>query len=245
MNYPITAAILLLLLSPQPALDGQPGIHDPSTIAVHDGKYYTYATGAGLPILGLRRWLDVAARGRVDERGARRAPGRHRARRQQHLGAGHHPRRRQVLRVLLCPGHPAEIGDRPARRQDARPGIPRLQVGGRRPGRLVRRRRGQQRHRSWCVARSHRRPAVAHLRLLLRLHPSRRAGPEDRQAAPPGTPAHQHRDQLRSVDHDSSRRLVLPARHARVVLRERELQLQHPHGPLPQRTRPVPRQHGH
>ena len=32
------------------ALDGQPGIHDPSTIVVHDGKYYTYGTGAGLPI---------------------------------------------------------------------------------------------------------------------------------------------------------------------------------------------------
>ena len=27
------------------ALDGQIGIHDPSTIVVCDGKYYTYGTG--------------------------------------------------------------------------------------------------------------------------------------------------------------------------------------------------------
>ena len=34
----------------------------------------------------------------------------------------------------------------------------------------------------------------------------------------------------RSLDHDLSRRLVLPARHARVVLRGRQFHLQHPHG---------------
>jgi arabinan endo-1,5-alpha-L-arabinosidase len=50
MNYRVTAAITLLLVSPLLALDGQPGIHDPSTVVVHDGKYYTYGTGAGLPI---------------------------------------------------------------------------------------------------------------------------------------------------------------------------------------------------
>jgi arabinan endo-1,5-alpha-L-arabinosidase len=31
------------------ALDGQPGIHDPSTIAIDKGRYYTYGTGNGLP----------------------------------------------------------------------------------------------------------------------------------------------------------------------------------------------------
>jgi arabinan endo-1,5-alpha-L-arabinosidase len=36
--------------SPGLALDGQPGMHDPSTVVVHDGKYYVYATGAGLPV---------------------------------------------------------------------------------------------------------------------------------------------------------------------------------------------------
>ena len=32
------------------ALDGQPGLHDPSTVIVENGKYYVYATGAGLPM---------------------------------------------------------------------------------------------------------------------------------------------------------------------------------------------------
>ena len=42
--------LALLIASPVLALDGQPGMHDPSTVVVHDGKYYVYATGAGLPI---------------------------------------------------------------------------------------------------------------------------------------------------------------------------------------------------
>jgi len=32
------------------ALDGQPGLHDPSTVIVENGKYYVYATGVGLPM---------------------------------------------------------------------------------------------------------------------------------------------------------------------------------------------------
>jgi arabinan endo-1,5-alpha-L-arabinosidase len=31
------------------ALDGHPHMHDPSTIIVHDGRYYAYGTGNGLP----------------------------------------------------------------------------------------------------------------------------------------------------------------------------------------------------
>ena len=42
--------LALLIASPVLALDGQPGMHDPSTVVVQDGKYYVYATGAGLPI---------------------------------------------------------------------------------------------------------------------------------------------------------------------------------------------------
>ena len=49
----------------------------------------------------------------------------------------------------------------------------------------------------------------------------------------------EHRDQLRSVDHDLSRRLVLPAGHPRQLLSGRRLRLQHPRGPL-QESRPVP-----
>ncbi|MBV8819985.1 MAG: arabinan endo-1,5-alpha-L-arabinosidase, partial [Acidobacteriaceae bacterium] len=41
----VLLAISLLLTSPAFALDGQIGIHDPSTIIQCDGKYYTYGTG--------------------------------------------------------------------------------------------------------------------------------------------------------------------------------------------------------
>jgi arabinan endo-1,5-alpha-L-arabinosidase len=39
-----------LLADPVVALDGQPGLHDPSTVIVENGKYYVYATGSGLPV---------------------------------------------------------------------------------------------------------------------------------------------------------------------------------------------------
>ena len=42
--------LALLIVAPVFALDGQPGMHDPSTVVVHEGKYYVYATGNGLPI---------------------------------------------------------------------------------------------------------------------------------------------------------------------------------------------------
>jgi arabinan endo-1,5-alpha-L-arabinosidase len=50
MKYRLPLASALLLVSTLFGLDGQPGIHDPSTIILHDGKYYVYGTGAGLPI---------------------------------------------------------------------------------------------------------------------------------------------------------------------------------------------------
>src|SRR5688572_25616661 len=47
----VAAALLaLVLVSPVVALDGDPGMHDPSTVIVHDGKFYAYGTGGGLPI---------------------------------------------------------------------------------------------------------------------------------------------------------------------------------------------------
>jgi arabinan endo-1,5-alpha-L-arabinosidase len=39
----------LALLTGAFALDGQPGMHDPSTVIQADGKFYVYATGNGLP----------------------------------------------------------------------------------------------------------------------------------------------------------------------------------------------------
>jgi arabinan endo-1,5-alpha-L-arabinosidase len=40
---------MLLLVAPALALDGEPGMHDPSTVIQADGKFYVYATGGGLP----------------------------------------------------------------------------------------------------------------------------------------------------------------------------------------------------
>jgi arabinan endo-1,5-alpha-L-arabinosidase len=49
MNVRCVAAAVLLLVAPASALDGQPGMHDPSTVIQADGKFYVYATGNGLP----------------------------------------------------------------------------------------------------------------------------------------------------------------------------------------------------
>jgi len=44
------AAAVCLCVSRVLALDGQPGMHDPSTVVVDHGKFYVLATGSGLPI---------------------------------------------------------------------------------------------------------------------------------------------------------------------------------------------------
>jgi arabinan endo-1,5-alpha-L-arabinosidase len=46
----VTAPLSILVVSPSSALDGDIGMHDPSTVVVHDGKFYAYGTGNGLPI---------------------------------------------------------------------------------------------------------------------------------------------------------------------------------------------------
>jgi arabinan endo-1,5-alpha-L-arabinosidase len=33
------------------ALDGETGVHDPATVTMDGGKFYTYGTGNGIPIL--------------------------------------------------------------------------------------------------------------------------------------------------------------------------------------------------
>jgi hypothetical protein len=43
------AAVMVLLVARAFALDGLPGMHDPSTIIQADGRFYVYATGSGLP----------------------------------------------------------------------------------------------------------------------------------------------------------------------------------------------------
>jgi arabinan endo-1,5-alpha-L-arabinosidase len=47
MRFRYLAAIVAALVSATFALDGQIGIHDPSTIIQCDGKYYTFGTGGG------------------------------------------------------------------------------------------------------------------------------------------------------------------------------------------------------
>ncbi len=43
------AAVILVLVAPVIALDGDPRMHDPSTVIEANGKFYVYATGNGLP----------------------------------------------------------------------------------------------------------------------------------------------------------------------------------------------------
>ncbi len=47
MRFRCAAAMVLALISAAFALEGQIGIHDPSTILQCDGKYYTFGTGGG------------------------------------------------------------------------------------------------------------------------------------------------------------------------------------------------------
>ncbi len=50
MNRWLVVTLAALLTAPLVALDGDPGMHDPSTVVMHDGKFYVYGTGNGLPI---------------------------------------------------------------------------------------------------------------------------------------------------------------------------------------------------
>ena len=186
------AAALLLLVAPAFALDGEPGMHDPSTVIQADGKFYVYATGNGLPAFVSDDGWTWRRAGSVMQAvpGGTPGPGRHRARRQQHLGAGHHPHRRQVLPLLLRArgtqpksaigllvgktldpaspdykwedGGPVVWSDGVEDSNAIDPGVLRDPTNG---------------------------TPLAHLRLVLRLHPARRARSEDRQAPASGRAA--------------------------------------------------------
>jgi hypothetical protein len=54
----LTAAILAL---PARALDGDTGVHDPSTVIFYAGRYYAYGTGNGLPALASDDGIPTAA----------------------------------------------------------------------------------------------------------------------------------------------------------------------------------------
>jgi len=50
MTSRFVAVTALLLAAPLHALDGQPAMHDPSTVVVQDARFYSYGTGRSLPI---------------------------------------------------------------------------------------------------------------------------------------------------------------------------------------------------
>src|SRR5690349_8069401 len=50
MRSPVLAAVAILLVVPVFALAGGPRMHDPSTVVFQDGRFYSYGTGAGLPV---------------------------------------------------------------------------------------------------------------------------------------------------------------------------------------------------
>ena len=182
MKWSIVFAAACLLTVPLVALDGQPSLHDPSTVIAENGKYYVYATGNGLPVsMSDDGWTWRRAGGVMQAvPGGKPGP-------DVLARGGNNTWAPDVIRVgdkyflyYSAPGTQpkAAIGLLVGRTLD--PSLARLQVGGRRAGGLVRRRRGQQRDRSRRVPRSDQWNAVADLRLVLRLHPSRRAEPEDR-----------------------------------------------------------------
>ncbi len=50
MKLRLVAAAVVLFVSSVFALDGQTGMHDPSTVIAAGGRYYVYATGNGIPV---------------------------------------------------------------------------------------------------------------------------------------------------------------------------------------------------
>src|SRR5688572_22688079 len=50
VKYWLALGVAVLLAVPLVALDGDPAMHDPSTIVLHNGTFYAIGTGPGLPI---------------------------------------------------------------------------------------------------------------------------------------------------------------------------------------------------
>jgi arabinan endo-1,5-alpha-L-arabinosidase len=48
-RFCVAAAAIVVAIAPALALDGQPAMHDPSTVIEAGGRFYVYATGGGLP----------------------------------------------------------------------------------------------------------------------------------------------------------------------------------------------------
>ena len=228
MKYAFLATAFALASLVCLALDGQIGIHDPSTVVLCDGKFYTYGTGGSslvsddgwtwkrgtaLPRRGLapdvihigdRYYVYVAA----------------------NIGAQPKAAINMIWNKTLDPDSPDykwEEGGVVA----SSDGVEDCNAID--PGVFLDPNDG----RLWLVYGSY----FGYIRLV-ELDPKtgKRLNPNDQAAQP--------RDQLRSVRHDLSRWLVLPAGHARQLLSRRRLRLQHPRGPREESDRSLPRQRG-
>ena len=241
------AAVLLVLVAPAFALDGDPRMHDPSTVVLHDGRFYSYGTGNGLPVSvsddgwtwrragtlmqalpGGRPGPDVVARGGNNTW----APDVIRSGDKYFVyysAPGTQPKAAIGLLVgrTLDPnspdykwedGGPVVWSDGVEDSNAIDPGVFRDPTNGS----------------LWLTYGSY----FGYIRLV-------QLDPKTGKRLRPDTKPVEHRDQLRSVDHDLPGWLVLPAGHSRVLLRRREFHLQHPHGSREESHGPVPRQHGY
>ena len=245
IRFAVAAACALAV--PVVALDGQPGMHDPSTVIVENGKYYVYATGGGLPmsisddgwswrraggvmqaVPGGKPGPDVIASGGNNTW----APD------LIHLGDKYFlyysaPGTQPKSAIGLLVGKTLDPESPDYKWEDAGPVVWSDGVEDSNaidPGVF----RDPTNGTLWLTYGSY----FGYIRLV-------ELNPKTGQAVVSRSEAGQHLDQFGSVDHDLPRRLVLPARHARVLLRRGELQLQHPDGAREEGDRAVSRQHGH
>jgi arabinan endo-1,5-alpha-L-arabinosidase len=214
--------ILLPVAALAQGLDGQIGIHDPSTVVVCNNRFYTYGTGGG---------SLVSDDGWTWRRGAA-LPRRGLAPDVIHIGDRYY--------VYVA----ANIGAQPkaainmisSKTLDPESSDYKWEEGG-----VVASSDGVEDSNAidpGSLSRPERRQAVAGLRVLLRLHPPGRARSQDRHAPRPEGRAPRSRDQLRSLRDDLSRRLVLPAGDARQLLSRRRFRLQHQGRPFEKVTGP-------
>ena len=244
----LAAAALLLLVAPASALDGQPGMHDPSTVIRP-----TASSTSMPPATACRHsisddgwtWRRGGSR---DAGGARRQA---RARTSSPAAATTRGRRTSSASATSYFLYYSAPGTQPKSAigllvgKTLDPDVAGLQVGGRRAGRLVRRRRGQQRDRSRRVSRS---------------RPTARCGsPTVRTSATSVWSSWIRRPASGCIPIAQPVNVAINSEASIMIFRDGwyyllvthgsccaggELQLQHPHGPREEGDRPVPRQHG-
>ena len=126
MNRWIATAAMLLIVRPVLAVDGEPGMHDPSTVMQARRRVLRLWHGRRPAVIRLRRRMDLASRRSGDAACQVAVP----VPRCSLKGGnntwapGHHPERRPLLPLLLGPRDAAEVRDRPAGRKTLDPASP-------------------------------------------------------------------------------------------------------------------------